>query len=116
MSQRIPRPGRASALFDRLLPDGLGPIGGGVLLVAPLVISSLFYVSTHATTVRLGYSLAEARRHHERSLETNKAEKLGVAALRAPARLMAMAAPLGLGQPTSEQVVRLGAGDGEGVR
>jgi hypothetical protein len=99
-------PPESASILERL-----GPLAAGLVILCPLVAAAIFYVGTHVTTVDLGYTLARARKQHEASLEASKGLALEVAALKAPERLQKLAGPLGLLQPSSDQVVFLGTPD-----
>lgn len=90
----------------------LSPVGTAVLLIAPVVFASLFYVWTQVTTVRLGYAISKAGEIHQSLLEENRGLRIQIASLRAPDRLKGLAEKqYRLEPPRPEQVVHLGLGD-----
>lgn len=86
----------------------LGPLEQSVLVAAPVIAASLFYVWTQVTTVQLGYALSKASEVHEALLEENRSLRIETATLRAPDRLKKLARTrFGHKNPRSSHVIRL---------
>ena len=86
------------------------PLVSAILVAAPIVLASLFYVWTHITTVELGYALSRESTRHKSLLEENRALRVEVAALRAPERLERVAKTgYPLAPPAKEQIVHIDA-------
>ncbi len=76
---------------------------------ALLLAGALFHVWSRLHVVDLGYRLAGARAAHAHLVEQNRRLSLELATLEAPARVAEAARRrLGLGTPSSAQIVHLG--------
>ena len=84
-----------------------GPIAIFWLALAPLTGAAVFSVWARITTVQLGYDLSEAAATHQRLVEENRALRLEVAALKAPARLERLAKEYRLAPAGPDQMVHL---------
>ena len=88
--------------------ERLSPIHVALLFFAPLTLAALFFVWTHITTIRLGYTLSRVGEEHHGLLEENRGLRIEVASLKAPDRLKRLAeSHYRLAPPRSEQVVRV---------
>lgn len=84
------------------------PLAASVVLALPVAMAAIFFVWTRLSTVQLGYALSEAGAEHHALLETQRALRVELAALRAPERLQLLGRrDFGLGPPASGQVVYL---------